>query len=108
MSTTTDALIDAVTREVLAALAAHGACDCNDPECRGACAAHSADKVRGVVANGAGRISYSGDGADVPRDLARFIDHTLLKPDATARDIERLCDEARRYGFFSVCVNPTW
>jgi deoxyribose-phosphate aldolase len=108
MSATTDALIDAVTREVLAALAAQGACDCNDPECRGACAAHSADKVRGVVANGAGRISYSGDGADVPRDLARFIDHTLLKPDATAADIDRLCDEARRYEFAAVCVNPTW
>ena len=43
----------------------------------------------------------------VPPDaLARMIDHTLLKPDATAADIERLCAEARRHGFFSVCVNP--
>jgi deoxyribose-phosphate aldolase len=60
------------------------------------------------VANGAGRISYSGDGADVPRDLARYIDHTLLKPDATAADIDKLCDEAREYAFAAVCVNPTW
>ena len=38
-------------------------------------------------------------------NLARFLDHTLLKPEATARDIEQLCAEAREHGFFSVCVN---
>jgi deoxyribose-phosphate aldolase len=37
--------------------------------------------------------------------LNRMIDHTLLKPDATSDDIRRLCDEAKRYKFFSVCVN---
>jgi deoxyribose-phosphate aldolase len=108
MSTTTEALIDAVTREVLAALAGTDLCDCSDPNCRGACAAHCAEKVRSVVSTGAGRISYSGNGADVPRDLARFIDHTLLKPDATADDVDALCDEARTYEFAAVCVNPTW
>lgn len=40
-----------------------------------------------------------------PRDLARFIDHTLLKPDASAADLEQLCREAREHHFFSVCVN---
>ncbi len=40
------------------------------------------------------------------RALAAMIDHTLLKPEATARDIERLCREAIQYGFASVCVNP--
>jgi len=43
-----------------------------------------------------------------PDDLAGFIDHTLLRPDATASDIDRICDEALRYGFASVCVNPVW
>jgi deoxyribose-phosphate aldolase len=38
-------------------------------------------------------------------DFARYIDHTLLKADASARDIEQLCAEARQHGFFSVCVN---
>jgi deoxyribose-phosphate aldolase len=108
VSATTDALIDAVTREVLAALAGRGACDCSDPSCQGACAAHSPDSVRGVVSTGAERISYSGDGAEVPRDLARYIDHTLLRPDATAAEIDTLCDEAREFGFAAVCVNPTW
>jgi deoxyribose-phosphate aldolase len=41
-------------------------------------------------------------------ELARMIDHTLLRPEATAADIEKLCDEARRHGFYSVCVNPTY
>jgi deoxyribose-phosphate aldolase len=109
MSSTTDALIEAVTREVLAALAARDGDDCcSDPACQGACAAHCADKVRGVVSNGAERISYSGDGAEVPRDLARYIDHTLLRPDATADEVDALCDEARRFEFAAVCVNPTW
>lgn len=38
-------------------------------------------------------------------EIARFIDHTLLKPEATAQQIEKLCAEAREHGFFSVCVN---
>jgi deoxyribose-phosphate aldolase len=43
-----------------------------------------------------------------PGDLAKLIDHTLLKPEATRADIRRLCEEARRYGFYSVCVNPAY
>ena len=39
-------------------------------------------------------------------NIARLIDHTLLKPDATAADIERLCREAGQHQFCSVCVNP--
>jgi deoxyribose-phosphate aldolase len=99
-------LIETVTREVLAVLAGRGDADadCTD----GACAAHSPDKVRRIVANGADRVSYHGNGSDVPLDLARYIDHTLLKPDATEADIDKLCDEAREYGFAAVCVNPAW
>ncbi len=41
-----------------------------------------------------------------PTDLARLIDHTLLKPDATAEQVRRLCAEAMQYRFYSVCVNP--
>ena len=41
-------------------------------------------------------------------DLAKYIDHTLLKPQADEASIKTLCDEARQYGFFSVCVNPYW
>ncbi len=41
-------------------------------------------------------------------NLAKYIDHTILKPDATKEDIRILCEEAKTYGFASVCVNPYW
>ncbi|GIW91933.1 MAG: deoxyribose-phosphate aldolase [Pirellulaceae bacterium] len=44
--------------------------------------------------------------SDIP--IASFIDHTLLKPEATADQIDRLCNEAERYRFASVCVNPRY
>jgi deoxyribose-phosphate aldolase len=40
--------------------------------------------------------------------LARTIDHTLLKPDATPEQVQQLCREALEYGFFSVCINPSY
>ena len=43
-------------------------------------------------------------GAD-PASLAKYIDHTMLKPDATLAAFDQLCDEAKQYGFKSVCVN---
>ena len=43
--------------------------------------------------------------ASSPTDLARYIDHTLLRADATRRDIEQLCAEARFHGFYAVCVH---
>jgi len=59
----------------------------------------------------AGNSSDSREKIAVPAGasgLARMIDHTLLKPDATYDQITQLCSEAREHGFFSVCVNPTW
>lgn len=41
-------------------------------------------------------------------EIAKYIDHTLLKADAKKEQIEELCKEAKEYGFASVCVNPTW
>jgi deoxyribose-phosphate aldolase len=47
--------------------------------------------------------------APIPPDqLVKLIDHTVLKPEATAEEIEKLCKEAAENKFFSVCVNPTW
>ena len=40
--------------------------------------------------------------------IASYIDHTCLKPDARTQDIERLCQEARFYGFAAVCVMPVY
>jgi deoxyribose-phosphate aldolase len=41
-------------------------------------------------------------------ELAKTIDHTLLRPDATALDVQRLCDEAAAYHFAAVCILPYW
>lgn len=91
-----DQLVELVTREVLTALAER-ADICANPT-----------KLREIVANGADRVSFHGDAEDVPIDLAKYIDHTLLRPDATRDEIDVLCDEALEYGFASVCINPYW
>ncbi|MBI5668259.1 MAG: deoxyribose-phosphate aldolase [Chloroflexi bacterium] len=79
-------------------------CTCAD----GRCVRDCGDRVKQVVASGAGRIT-AGLGY-IPRDLgiARLIDHTLLKPDASAAEIAQLCREARDYHFASVCVNSAY
>jgi len=77
------------------------------------CACHSLlyeccpDRLRGVLDAGATRLGLHAAGG-APGGVASMIDHTLLKPDATRKDIEGLCREAAEYEFASVCVNPTW
>lgn len=41
-------------------------------------------------------------------EINRIIDHTLLKPESTEEQIEKILEEAKEYNFFSVCVNPVW
>ena len=65
------------------------------------------DRLRGVLDAGATRLGLHATGG-MPGGVASMIDHTLLKPDATRKDIEALCLEAAEYTFASVCVNPTW
>lgn len=77
------------------------------------CACHAVlyeccpDRFRSVLDAGASRLGLQADGS-VPADIASLIDHTLLKPDATRSEIEKLCGEARELRFATVCVNPTW
>jgi deoxyribose-phosphate aldolase len=91
-----EVLIELITREVLSTLARR-ADRCETPE-----------GVRQVVVNGADRVAFHGDASQVPVDLAKYIDHTALKPETTAADIDQLCEEAEQYTFASVCVNPAW
>ncbi len=102
-----EVLIETITRQVLAALPG-GSDVCRD--CQANCAVRCPERVRRVVESGASRVDFhgAGTGAEVPPDLARYIDHTLLRPDATAEQIDRLCTEAREYGFAAVCINPVW
>ena len=89
-------LIELITTEVLATLAR------NSDRCE------SPEGLRKVVVNGADRVAFHGDASEVPIELAGYIDHTALKPDTTAADIDLLCEEAAQYNFATVCVNPGW
>lgn len=76
----------------------------------GHCVGKRTDTVRSVLGGARDvrdvRVSAGLGVERIPQDLARYIDHTLLKPDATYDQIDKLCDEAIKYGFASVCVNP--
>lgn len=110
-------LVDEITQQVVARMKSDGAVPSttggHDPNCcahgpDGRCVRDCSDRVKVVVDSGAGRITSTV--GVIPRDLslARYIDHTLLKPDASAAEIAQLCREAREYHFASVCVNSTY
>jgi deoxyribose-phosphate aldolase len=108
-----ETLAEVVTREILNALAEENlkqtspqgqTCkvECVDNLCVTTCY----DEIGQVMSAGAERISSNL--GSIPDDLsvAKYIDHTLLKPEATAEQITQLCLEAAKYNFASVCVNP--
>ncbi len=108
--------LDQIVRQITEILRSQGInsfaagahCSCCEGSCGGHCAETASDTVREFINIGASRISYRGGGNGVPKDLAGFIDHTLLKPEATRQDIEQLCQDAKTYEFASVCINPTY
>ena len=98
-------LIDLITEEVVAAQGHRPSTS--------RCGCHSVlfdccpDRLRGVIDAGATRIGvHAAGGADV--SVSSMIDHTLLKPDASRSEIEKLCREAAEFHFATVCVNPAW
>jgi deoxyribose-phosphate aldolase len=114
------ALIDRVTREVMVALknpttatAAEADSTCNVEsgldclEC-GQCVTNRPDFINGLITVGVCRLSTQLGIGPVEAKIARMIDHTLLKPDATEEQVTQLCREAATYCFASVCVNPIW
>lgn len=78
------------------------------PGCKGCCPQTCAKKTKEIVAAGADRVSASDKTTKIDPALAGSIDHTILRADATREDIVRICQEARKYSFASVCVNPYW
>jgi deoxyribose-phosphate aldolase len=105
-------IVEIITREVLLALVER---DQPQPPqggfCRGECAEGLCVKtcineVGQVISAGAERVASRLGGIPEDLSLAKMIDHTLLKPDATVDQIAQLCFEARKYGFASVCINP--
>ena len=99
-------LIEIITEEVMSvqrrAAASPAQCSCHAVlyDC-------CPDRLRGVLDAGASRIGLHASGG-AAGSVAGMIDHTLLKPDATRQDIDRLCREAAEFHFATVCVNPGW
>lgn len=87
---------------------AGGLCVCCGPGCAGNCVCLDPAQIRSLIDLGATRIGNGPGGGIVAGDVAAYIDHTLLKPDATQAQVVELCAEARQHKFASVCVNPTW
>ena len=78
----------------------------NAPEEHCGCTPHT---LACALDAGASRLGLAyGQAASVNAEVAKYIDHTLLKPEATRAEVDKLCHEARTFGFASVCVNPTW
>ena len=103
--------IDRIVQKVLERTSSPHSC-CADGTCSdGLCVIHNKEGVRNIVENGAARVT-AGIGIDaaggIETDLARLIDHTLLKPETTKGEIEKLCAEAKKFSFASVCINPCY
>jgi deoxyribose-phosphate aldolase len=107
-----DLLVEEITREVLGLLREGGAgLPGVDPmclACQGQCIGKCSEKVRNIVEAGASRVGAGLGVSPVARELAQYIDHTLLRPEANRDQITQLCQEALQYGFAAVCINPTW
>jgi deoxyribose-phosphate aldolase len=99
-------IVEIITEEVMAAQRRGG----SPP---GQCSCHAVlydccpDRLRDVLDAGASRIGLHATGGTAGT-VAGMIDHTLLKPDATRQEIEKLCREAAEFHFATVCVNPCW
>ncbi len=107
----TEELVRLITQQVLFNLAGSPSsttCAGCGANCEGMCVQHCPDDCRVVVSAGADRLSAPLGIRQVASDLGAMIDHTLLKPDATADQVVQLCLEARQYQFASVCLNPCW
>jgi deoxyribose-phosphate aldolase len=98
-------LVEIITEELLAAESQGGL------QTRCSCHAVLSDccpsRLKGVLDAGATRLGLHAAGG-APGGVSGMIDHTLLKPDATQAEIEKLCREAAEFHFATVCVNPVW
>ena len=112
-SADTERLVEQITRRVIDALkeqqgAASACALVMHGTCAGCmlCVEKRPDVVQQLVDAGATRVTAAPGVVRVLPGIARYIDHTLLKPDATPQDVAKLCEEARAFHFATVCVNP--
>jgi deoxyribose-phosphate aldolase len=99
-------LVEIITEEVMAAQR-RAAATPSHCECHAVLYECCPDRLQGVLDAGATRIGLHATGG-AAGSVANMIDHTLLKPDATRGEIEKLCREAADLHFATVCINPAW
>jgi deoxyribose-phosphate aldolase len=105
-NTMMEAFIKQVIDEVLERLG--GDSSSASPACTDCCTTGCIHRMQVAVAAGASRLGLPPIDSLSARDMAQYIDHTLLKPETTRSEIRKLCAEAGQYRFASVCVNPVW
>lgn len=101
-----DQLVQLITRQVKAEV--NKARAEGPPPCRSCAVKNQCDapKVIGSLDRGAKRVGTDGPLGGAPcAHVAPYIDHTLLKPEADREELRKVCDEARQFGFATVCVN---
>lgn len=103
-----DLLIEQITDVIVARLNGDGHDQAGMCGCTSECFNRCPERMHRIIDAGAARIGLVLGETGSARDWASLIDHTLLKPEATDEDIKKLCEEAARFRFASVCVNPTW
>src|ERR671916_59616 len=101
-------LVEQITDVIVARLNGDGDAQAEMCGCSSECFNRCPERMQRVVDAGASRIGLVLGETATAGDWAGLVDHTLLKPEASETDIRRLCEEAERYRFASVCVNPTW
>lgn len=100
-------LVSQITDVILSRLGGASAateCHLHHDECFVKCP----ERMRSLIAEGGVRFGLTGAESEAAREVARYIDHTLLKPDVTRDEILKICEEGVRFGFASVCINPIW
>lgn len=105
-----DSIVEAIAARVQERLAGSDcSCSADSAACAacGQCASKREADTRDIISMGAVRVATGPRVGEVPADLARYIDHTLLKPEATKEQLRELCEEARKYSFRTVCVNSS-
>ncbi len=104
---TLERIIEQITRQVLLLIQEEADAGAESAPAGPISAHNYVERVQPVVNAGADRIASTLGIMPTDGSLAHMIDHTILKPEATQDQIAQLCYEARKYGFASVCVNPT-
>lgn len=122
----TEQLVEAITQRVAERLSLGGVgapavsggdpgadpntpCDATADTCNGCgfCVTRKETVVNKLIQLGADRIAAGPGGIKPPEQMSKYIDHTLLKPQATYEDLTKVCEEARKWQFATVCVNAS-